>query len=55
MEQRARVVGFLKEVALATVLIRVRFPKEESFRISLSEIGPDLICGVHEVPETEIY
>lgn len=48
-------MGFQKEVALPAVLIRVGFPKEESFHISLNEIGPHLICGVYEVPETEIY
>lgn len=38
--QRTRVMGFRKEVAaLATVLVRMGFPKEESFHISLSEIG----------------
>lgn len=52
--QRTRVMGFQKEVALPAVFIRVGFPKNESFHISLSEIGPDFICGVHEVPETEI-
>lgn len=56
MVQRTRMMGFRKEVAgLATVLIRMGFPMEESFHISLSEIGPDLVCGAHKVPETEIY
>lgn len=55
MVQTIGVMGFRKEVVFLTVLIREGFPKRKSFYISLSEIGPDLICGVPEVPEAEIY
>lgn len=51
---QTRVMGFRKEFALLTVLIREGFPKEDSF-ISIHEIGPNLICGVPEVPKEEVY